>query len=131
MTGVKMKIKEETLKLKEMDIYSLIIFALFKIKDMPEYEVVSELAYVLDKDNLLKLCEFFGGMTIQIPTIDELESLAYTLALHQFVDIEGKSYDEAIKIIGHNSSDLRKVKSDYLKLKEIMSQYNFGRGSDE
>lgn len=119
-----MKIKEEVSKLKEMDIYSLIIFALFKIKDIPEYTVLSELAYILDKDNLLKLCEFFGGMTITIPTISELESLVYSLVLYEYVDVEGKPYDEAVKIIGHSSSDLRKVKSDYVKLKDIMSQYN-------
>lgn len=26
-----------------------------------EYSSLSELAYILDKDNLLNLCEFFGG----------------------------------------------------------------------
>ena len=121
-----MRIKEELVKLKEMDIYSLILFSLFKLRDIPEYSTLSELAYILDKDNLLKLCEYFGGITIKIPTIDELESLVYSLVLYQYVDIDKMDYKDAINIIGHKSSDLRKVKSDYIKLKEILSKYTIG-----
>lgn len=120
-----MKIKEELAKLKEMDTYSLILFALYKLRDIPEYSSISELAYVLDKKNLLKLCEFFGGITLTIPTIEELESLVYSLVLYQYVDVENMPYEDALKIIGHRSSDLRKVKTDYVKLKDILSEYNF------
>ena len=55
------KTNQELLSIKELDIYSLILFALFKLRDIPDYLVLSELVYVLDKDNLLKLCEYFGG----------------------------------------------------------------------
>jgi hypothetical protein len=122
-----MKIKEELNKLKSVDIYSLMLFALFKIRDIPEYSSLSELAYVLDKNNLLKLCEYFGGLTIKIPTISDLESMVYTLVLYQLVDIDGMEYDDAVKQIGHNSSDLRRVKSDYIKMKNILDNYNFSR----
>ena len=121
-----MKIKEESLKLKEMEIYSLMLFVLFKLRDIPEYASLSELAFILDKDNLLKLCEYFGGVTITIPTIDELESLVYSLVLYQYVDVEKMSYKDAIDIIGHKSSDLRKVKSDYNRMKDILSKYKIG-----
>lgn len=73
---------QEILSVKELDIYSLILFALFKLRDIPDYLVLSELVYILDKDSLLKLCEYFGGTTIHIPTIDELESLLYSLLLY-------------------------------------------------
>ena len=121
-----MKIKEELSKLKEMDIYSLILFALFKLRDTEEYSTLSELAFILDKENLLKLCEFFGGVTLTIPTIDELENMVYSLVLYQYVDIDNMNYDDAIKVIGHKSKDLRAVKSNYNNLKEILSKYNFG-----
>lgn len=120
------RIKEEVLKLKEMDVYSLMLFALYKIKDIPEYSSISELAYVLDKDNLLKLCEYFGGLTIRIPTIEDLETMLYSLLLYEMVNIEGMEYDKAIEVIGHKSSDLRKVKSDYNNICKILSNYNFG-----
>ena len=64
-----MTIKEELQKLHEPDIWSLLLFVLFKIKDIPEYSGISELAYILDRKNLLKLCEYFGGTTITMPTI--------------------------------------------------------------
>ena len=62
-------------KLKYIDVYSLMLFAMFKLRDIPEYASLSEMVYILDKDSLLKLCEYFGGLTIKIPTIEELESI--------------------------------------------------------
>lgn len=88
--------KTELDNLRTKDIYSLILFALFKLKDLPEYSALSELAYVLDKENLLKLCEFFGGMTITIPTMQELESIVYSLVLYQYVNIDGMEYNDAV-----------------------------------
>ena len=119
-----MRVKEEFIKLKKTDVYSLILFALFKLRDIPEYSTLSELAYVLDKDNLLKICEYFGGLTIKIPTIEELESIVYSLVLYQYVNLDNMNYDDAIKIIGHESCDLRRVKSDYNKLCKILERYN-------
>ena len=124
-----MTIKEELSKLKTTDIYSLLLFILYKTREIDEYSALSELAYVLDKDNLLNLCEYFGGVTLRIPTIDELESLINSLLLYQYIDIDGYSYKEAIKIIGFNSSQLRQVKKDYLKLSSILSKYSFDKGN--
>lgn len=125
-----MRIKENLLTLKDMDIWSLIFFALYKLKDIPEYSTISEMAYVLDKDNLLKLCEYFGGLTIKIPTIDELELLVHSLVLYQYVNIDGMDYEKAIEIVGKDSVDLRAVKSGYIKICEILSKYNFSPRGD-
>lgn len=119
------RIREELTKLKDVDVYSLILFVLFKARNVPELASLSELAYVLDKDNLLKLCEYFGGQTITIPTITELEELVYSLVLYQYVDIDGMPYEEAIKIIGHKRVELRTVKSNYTKLKQVLDTYRF------
>ena len=119
------RIREELTKLKDVDIYSLILFVLFKARNVPERASLSELVYVLDKDNLLKLCEYFGGQTITIPTITELEELVYSLVLYQYVDIDGMPYEEAIKIIGHKRVELRTVKSNYTKLKQVLDTYRF------
>jgi len=122
------KINDNLAKLNERDTYSLILFALFKLRDIPEYAALSELAYILDKDNLLKLCEYFGGLTLKVPTIEELESIVYSLVLHQRVNIDGDDYDKVVDEIGHKSSALRKVKSDYEKISKILEQYDFDRG---
>ena len=113
------------LKLKDMDLYSLALFSLYKLMGTAEYSSLSEMVYVLDKNNLLNLCEYFGGQTIRIPTIDELTNLVYSLLLYQYVKIEKMPYDEAIKLIGHKSCDLRTVKSNYRKLCEVLKDYTF------
>lgn len=118
-----MKMTEEIAKLKSIDIYSFMLFALFKIRDIPEYSAISELAYVLDKDNLLKLCEYFGGLTITIPTIEELQSIIYALILYQYVDVDKMSYDDAIKIIGGTADDVRAIRKTYAQIKDILDNY--------
>ena len=65
------------------------------------------------------------GQTITIPTITELEELIYSLVLYQYVDIDGMPYEEAIKIIGHKRVELRTVKSNYTKLKQVLDTYRF------
>lgn len=120
-----MKIKEELEKLQTADIYSLLLFALFKMRDIPEYSSLSELAFVLDKESLLKLFEYFGGLTITIPTIDEMESLVYSLLVYQLVDIEGKEIEDALKMFTHKVHNIKKVESDYFKLKEVLDKYGF------
>lgn len=121
------KIKEELEKLKSVDIYSLIMFAMFKLKDIPEYSTLSELVYILDKNNLLKLCEYFGGLTIQIPTIEDLEYIVYGLLVYQYVNIDNIEYEKAMKQISTRAKDLKKVKHTYNKLVEILNEYNFSR----
>lgn len=121
------RIKDEFVKVKELDIYSLILFALFKLRNIPDYAILSELVYILDKNTLLKLCEYFGGLTLTIPTIEDLESLVYSLLLYQYVDIDHMKYEDAIKILGSESRNLRRIKSDYQKLQSILDQYSFGR----
>lgn len=120
-----MNIKKELNNLKSTDIYSLMLFALYKMIKIPEYSSLCELIYILDKENFLHLCEYFGGCTIKIPTIHELESLTYALLLYQYVKIDNIPYDEAIKLIGHESAELREVKSNYNKICEVLQNYNF------
>lgn len=117
--------------LRETDQYSLLLFVLYKLTGIKEYAAVSELVYVLDKDNLLNLCNIFGGRTIRIPTLDELESLTHMVLLYKYVNNDGMEYDKAIKIIGFKSSELRHVKSMYLKICKVLSTYKFGDSDDK
>lgn len=123
-----MTIKEELQKLKTTDLFSLLLFVLYKIRDIDEYSTISELAYVLDKENLLNLCEYFGGLTIKVPTIDELESIINSLLLYQYINIDGYSYNDAVKKIGFESHQLRKIKKDYNKIVDILDDYSFPKG---
>ena len=115
--------KTELNKLTKPDLMSFMLFALYKIKEVPKFSAISELAYVLDLNNLLKLCEYFGGTTIQIPTIIELESLVRAFLFYQYVDIGGMSYSDAIKLLKYDSQEYSIIKQDYLQLKEFLNEY--------
>ena len=49
-----MAIKKDLSILKNADLYSLSMFMLYQLTDIPEYTVVSELPYILDRENTLK-----------------------------------------------------------------------------
>ena len=126
MVGIHMTIKEELNNLKLNDTYSLILFILYKLRDIPEYSGISELAYTLDEENFLNLCEYFGGLTITIPTIQELKDITDALLLYQLVDLDGCDYEVAIKKIGFSSPQMRHVKKIYKSIKEVIKDYNLG-----
>lgn len=117
-------IRKELDNLKMPDTFSLILFVLYKIRDVEEYSTISELAYILDKEALLNLCEYFGGVTIRVPTVEELNSIVNSLLLYQYINIDGYSYNEAINKIGFDSFQLRQVKKDYNKICSILSEYS-------
>ena len=110
-------------KLTKPDLMSFMLFALYKIKDIPRYSAISELAYVLDMNNLLKLCEYFGGTTIQIPTIIELECMIRAFLLYQYVDIGGMPYNDALKLLKYETNDFATIKKEYLQIKDVLDQY--------
>ena len=125
-----MNIKAQLDELNKNDIYSLILFILYKSTNLPEYSSLSQLAYTLDKDNLLKLCNIFGGQTLYIPTLDELEKLIYGLMLYQYIDIDHLDYDCAFNLLNLDYKDDTTIKKDitlfYNKVKHIINDYVIG-----
>lgn len=117
-----MNIKNEINNLSNEDIYSLMLFVLYKSTQIPEYSALSQLAYILDKDSLLKLCEFYGGLTITIPTISQLNSLLNGLLLYNMVDIEGQDLNVVSTQFEPGTIDT------YIKIKEILKDYKFNSG---
>lgn len=111
--------------LKETDVWSFILFALFKMREIPEYTSLSELIYILDKPSLLKLCEYFGGQTITIPTIEEIEMMIYGLLLYELMEVEKLSYEEASsKLPTTVATSTKKIRYCYLKIKHILANYD-------
>ena len=111
------------------DIYSLMLFICYKIQDIPEYAILSELCYLLDGANLTRLLTYFSGKTITIPTEEEFAVLAKALLLYQYVNIEGKSLTEAYSnLTDITAKQKEKVTDLYLKIIPIMNNYNIDRG---
>jgi len=119
------EIKKEYKNLQKEDIYSILLFVLYKLNTTNEYSSLSELAYVLDEKNFLKLCEYFGGTTITIPTIGQLQELIQGMLLYQYIYVEHISEDEAEKLIRQSNADMKKVKENYTKIKEVLTNYEF------
>ena len=117
-----MNIRDEVNNLNTPDIYSLMFFVLYKSTDIKEYSSLSQLAFILDKDSLLKLCEFYGGLTIKIPTINELETILKGLLLYQQVHLENKNIDDIIDKYDKESIEY------YKQIKEILKDYSFNSG---
>lgn len=120
-----MMIVENLQKLNTSDIYSMLLFILYKLNDIPGYRILSELIYILDKNSILKLCEYFGGKSIQIPTIYELEVLVYCMILYQDVKIDHNDFEESLKKLQLESHVKKDIRQKYSEIVDIMDQYEF------
>lgn len=118
-----MNMNSELDKLKTRDVYSLILFILYKIKDNDKYSTLSELAYIVDKESLLNICQYFGGLTITIPTIDEFEDILNVLLLYQKVDIEGRDLDKTLDDFGIRRRNKENMITLYQQVQNILSNY--------
>lgn len=120
------KIVEALNSLNKTDIYSLMLFTLYKLQDVPEYSTLSELCYILDGENLTKFLSYYGGMTIKIPTLKDMRLILQTLLLYQYVNIENGDFDEALKVVADEFPE-EDIKNVYVKLNEIIKDYDFKR----
>lgn len=125
-----MTIHDALSRLTKPDIYSLMLFVLFKLKDTNEYSSLSQLSYILDKDSLLKLCEFYGGTTITIPTIEDLEAVFNALLLYQEVNIEKQDFDKMLDKRDLQRTEKRKLLDCYDVVVDVLKNYDFNSGRD-
>lgn len=110
--------------LRSVDVYSLVLFTLFQMKQVPEYATLSELAYILDKQNLLYLLEYFGGMTITIPTKEELQLVINTLLVYQYVKVEKMSYQKALNmLVNVPKGQYKQIELLYGRVCEVLDKY--------
>jgi hypothetical protein len=124
----KTNIKNSLNALQLSDIYSLMFFLLYKIQDVPEYATLSEICYLLDGNNLLRLLAYFAGKTITIPTEEELVILIDALLLYQYININGENFVQAQnKITNVTAKQRDKITELYLKIIPIINQYNIDR----
>lgn len=124
-------IKSELVKsleeLNKEDLYSLMLFALYKLKDTKDYSTLSELVYILDKESLFNLLSFYGGLTITIPTMYDLKKILFALMLYQQVNIEGKDLQSTLRKINVEEVSIKDLKEAYYKICEVISNYEFKR----
>lgn len=123
--------RKETAKklsaLTEEDIYSLLLFALFKMKDDPGYSSISELAYLLNGKSLYNLLEFYGGQTLKVPTLKEFNTVVQSLLLYQFVNVEKIEYGQAIHLVDTTYCTEKEIRECYSNMVDLLKDYEFHR----
>ena len=125
---MKTSIKANLNSLHLSDIYSLMLFIIYKLQDIPEYAVLSELCYLLDGNNLTRLLTYFAGKTIKIPTEEEFTTMANALLLYQYINVDGMTLvDAQAKLEDVTPKQVDKITELYLQILPVMRQYNIDR----
>ena len=125
---MKNSIKKNLNALHLSDIYSLMLFVLFKVQDIPEYAVTSELCYLLDGANMTRLLTYFAGRTVTFPTEAEMTIVTNALLMYQYINIDGETFTAAQnKLEKLTKKQKDKVTDLYVQLLPIMKQYNIDR----
>ncbi len=121
-------IKKNLNSLHLSDIYSLMLFILFKVQEIPEYAVTSELCYLLDGANMTRLLTYFAGRTITFPTEAEMKTVTNALLMYQYINIDGNTFTVAQnKLDNLTKKEKDKATELYVQLLPIMKQYNIDR----
>ena len=112
------------------DIYSLMLFILYKVKDIPEYSVLSELCYLLDGSNIHRLLTYFAGKTVTFPSAEDLTILSNAMLLYQYINMDKDEYVAAVNKLPEDLTEAQKAKVTelYLQIIQIMNDYNIDRG---
>lgn len=121
-------IKKNLNNLHLSDIYSLMLFVLFKVQEIPEYAVTSELCYLLDGANMTRLLTYFAGKTVTFPTEAEMAIVTNALLMYQYINIDGETFTAAQSKLGKlTNKEKEEVTELYVKILPIMKQYNIDR----
>lgn len=104
------------------------LFILFKVQEIPEYAVISELCYLLDGANMTRLLTYFAGRTIKFPTESDLAVVTNALLMYQYINLDGETFVSAQNKLGKlTKKEQDKVTELYVQLLPIMKQYNIDR----
>ena len=114
-------------ELDKTDVYSMILFALYKLREVPEYLTLSELSYILDNKSLLNFLDYYGGMTLTVPTKKDFDVVINALLLYQDVNIENIEFSKALRSIDKQENDIDEIKKAYFKLCDVLKNCEFKR----
>lgn len=127
MAGGKGNIIKALEEMDKKDIYSLILFVLYKLKQIPEYSTLSELTYVLDNENFIKLINYYGGKTIKIPSVNDLKNILDALLVYERTQNTEEPLEDVLKEVGVNKRDKQEVIKLLTLIPELLNDYDFKR----
>lgn len=108
--------------LNEEDFINEILYLIYKFNDNPKYSGISELIYVLGKDDLLKLCSVFGGCDLRIPTLLELKLFIGGFYVYYAMHTTNCDFESAFKELNLDNSLKKQIYSVYMAIEEQNEQ---------
>jgi len=113
--------------LNKEDTYSMALMLLYLSSDNPDFAVLSELVFILDKDNFLNFIKYFEGQTLKIPTIEQISESLKLLLLYQYYKITNMSWHEALQKAGFVIEDSVSARTKLNKFCSKINKYNLGK----
>ena len=121
--------------LTKEDTYGLMLLLLHVSSDNVRYSALNELAYILDYESFLNFIKYYEGQTIQVPTMEGIQTSLKTLLLFQYYNIDHLEWHEALNKAGflmeetHSAKRRLKLFTKYIqehdyKLGGIINDYN-------
>ena len=80
------------------DLYFLSLLLLDKMSESSSrrYQMIAELSYLLDTKSFLNLIHYFEGMTITIPTRNQVVDALRLISIYYYYDIHGYSWKDSL-----------------------------------
>ena len=106
------------------DIYYMALALLHVLRDEGSYTDTSRLALILDEENFDRLIDNCGGMTITIPTRDEVNISLKSLIYYQLTSMHHLSNKEAMERSGLSIVDAAKVQAKSRRIRGYLKSIN-------
>lgn len=118
-------IAEHLTTMEKKDTWIMLLFALYKLRDDPDWLVLSELSYILDTRALVKFLSYFENMTIKIPPMRDLHLLLHALTLYKAVAFDNLPLDKALRAMDTSTFSRDEIKQTYVKILDVVKDYDF------
>lgn len=112
--------------LQKEDLYSVATALLYTLKDTPQYSTMSELFYILDYPNFIKLIKYYGGQEIRVPTHEEINEMLTVLLLYQYREVEELSWDECLKKVNADPDQSKSLRGKVNALLSLLKSQDVG-----
>lgn len=117
-------------QLEKKDIYSLILFVLYKMKGIPEYSTLSELTYILDNESFIRFLNYYGGKTLVVPKVEDLSTILYALLVFERQENTDLPLDDILKELGISKRNKDEILKALNIIPELLKNYDFKRDID-
>lgn len=121
-----MKAKLDLTRLTDQDMTTLLLFSLYKLQNNPKYATLSSLAFLLDKETLVKFLGLYGGLDIRVPTLQEFQLLVNALRIYNNVNLEGRDISSVSSAIikANPAIDKKVLMETYVRVCDILKDYS-------